>query len=113
MNHPFRKLIPIAIGLGLSILTGCERTPETESAKPSPHALSEYIDRPVRVQFRRDTLGASANLPIGPRTTSTNGAETSLSGKLVRVVDEDIVIEEDRRLKWIPREVILYVELNP
>tara|TARA_R110002096_G_scaffold163342_5_gene330881 strand:- start:3876 stop:4121 length:246 start_codon:yes stop_codon:yes gene_type:complete len=72
--------------------------------------LSDWIGETVRVQFRRDALGAAATLPIGPNTSTINGAETTLVGKLLEVNSSSIVLEESNRQKWIPREVILYLQ---
>ena len=34
-------------------------------------------------------------------------------GTLAIVESDAIVVDADNRLKWVPREVILFVELNP
>ena len=67
----------------------------------------------VRVQFRRDALGAAAALPISPTTGEINGASTTVVGTLIRVEADAIVVDSQGRPKWIPREVILLVEANP
>ncbi len=67
----------------------------------------------VRVQFRRDALGAAAPLPISPKTGEINGASTTLVGTLIKAEFNAIVVEADGRLNWIPREVILLVQGKP
>lgn len=67
----------------------------------------------VRVQFRRDALGAAASLPVPPTTGEINGAATCVVGKLTKAEGNGIVIGPEERPKWIPREVILFVEANP
>mgnify|MGYP001447369756 FL=1 len=64
------------------------------------------------MQFRRDALGAAANLPISPTAGSINGVSTTIVGTLAIVESDAIVVDADNRLKWVPREVILFVELN-
>ena len=90
------------------------------SSCAEPHAegiedtqVSEWIGKTVRVQFRRDALGAAAPLPVSPKTGEINGASTTLVGTLLEVNKASVVIEEGERPKWIPREVILFIEVNP
>lgn len=91
------------------VIAGCNQVQNrTEQAE-----LSQWIGENVRVQFRRDALGAAANLPISPKTGEINGASTTLVGTLLNVYSTSIIIEENTRQKWIPREVILYIEKNP
>jgi len=92
----------LATGCGQSNQSGMDTT-----------ELSQWLGDNVRVQFRRDALGAAAALPISPKTGEINGASTTIVGKLVKVHSSSIVIEESQRRKWIPREVILFVEANP
>lgn len=75
--------------------------------------LRQWVGKNVRVQFRRDALGAAASLPIPPMTGEINGAETTVVGHLIKVEGTGIVIGPEERPKWIPREVILFVEANP
>ncbi len=66
------------------------------------------VGAPCKVQFRRDLLGTSRDLPVPPMTDSMNGAETSLSGRFLRMDDEWIVLERnDNEQVWVPREVVL------
>ena len=77
--------------------------------------MSTWIGKNVIVQFRRDALGAGADLPIDPETGQINGAKTAIGGVLLKIEAKSIVIGnhlKDRGPKWIPREVILFVEMN-
>ena len=75
--------------------------------------LSQWVGESVRIQFRRDALGAAAALPVSPTTGSINGASTSMVGTLELVDSDAIVVKADNRPRWVPREVILFVERNP
>lgn len=59
------------------------------------------------VQFRRDYLGSSRELPVAPTTSSINGAEVSVSGRFLRSDEEWIVLTNSNQELWIPRSVIL------
>jgi hypothetical protein len=83
------------------LLPGCD--------KPQAH-LKSLIGESVKVQFRRDALGAAAALPVPPTTDSMNGAATSISGTLVAVEIDSVVVEVDKKSNWIPRDVILSIE---
>jgi len=105
-------LLSIAL-LALMSVAGCSNE---ESDDMTSSELSNWIGKNVRVQFRRDALGAAASLPIPPTTDEINGAATNVIGSLVKVNAESIVIGDHQREsspKWIPREVILFVQLNP
>jgi hypothetical protein len=101
----------------LLFLMGCCNS---ENANLSNSEISRWVGENIQVQFRRDMLGASAKLPVGPNTGSINGASVSLNGILKKVeangiVINSLVIPESKKTvdKWIPREVILLVVLNP
>jgi hypothetical protein len=76
------------------------------------------VNEDVVVQFDRSALGASANLPISPRTESINGAETAIRGKLLQVSPEWILLEQrtsqssgtDIKKFWIQRNKILLIQ---
>jgi hypothetical protein len=67
------------------------------------------IGKECTVQFRRgDALGGAGNLPVAPLTSSINGAETSVSGKVRMVTEEWVVIERgDNAQLWIPKSSVL------
>ena len=67
----------------------------------------------VTVQFRRDALGGGANLPVPPTTNSVNGAEVSLTGKLLRVDFDWILLDVpgSTSLHWIDIDSVLLVSV--
>lgn len=75
-----------------------------------PEAPALQTGKACTVQFRRDALGAGANLPVPPMTHSMNGADTSVEGTLKRVTAEWLVIEKNGKEIWIPKGVILLIE---
>jgi hypothetical protein len=75
--------------------------------------LRQWAGKNVRIQFRRDALGAAASLPVPPTAGEINGATTCVIGKLMHVERTGLVIGPEEHPKWIPREVILFVEANP
>jgi hypothetical protein len=63
------------------------------------------------LQFKRNLLGAGANLPVAPMTTNINGADVSVRGKLVRFDREWIVLEvEGHTTLWVPTQNVLLVQ---
>lgn len=92
--------------LALSLIVSCA----------PPSAPISYHDNPIEgpapgtvvsLQFRRDALGAAANLPVPPTSDSHNGAPVSIQGKLVTITDDWIGLDRDSRRHWIPRETVL------
>jgi hypothetical protein len=92
------------------IVSGCG---SRQDGDLSTSELRQWTGKNVRVQFRRDALGAAASLPVPPTTGEINGAATCVVGKLMKAERAGIVIGPEERPKWIPREVILFVEANP
>lgn len=110
MNRPCMLSAIVVVSI---ILSGCSND---DNEDMSSSELSKWIGKNVRVQFRRDALGAAAPVPISPETGSFNGASTCLIGPLQKVDAKGIVIGNHQREaspRWIPREVILFVELSP
>jgi hypothetical protein len=109
-----RRPITLAVVMiAAMLLSGCGDDADTGVTSGK---LSKWIGQNVRVQFRRDALGAAAALPISPETGEINGAATTLIGPLLEASGDSIVIGNHQRKesqRWIPREVILFVELNP
>ena len=62
------------------------------------------------VQFHRGALGGAAALPISPMTQSINGAKVSISGELIAIDHEAIIISSEQRRYWIPKHSILLIE---
>lgn len=82
-----------------------------------PPSMPRYAIPPIgatcKIQLRRDALGAGASGPIPPRTDVFNGAETSLSGKLQQFTTEWIVLDVSGKELWIPKTVVLLIEVEP
>ena len=105
--------------LVLCLAAGCGKIEYTVEGEGAPDSLKKMIGENVKVQFRRDALGASER-PIDPYTDESNGASMILVGKLTQVEAGGIVINSGRIVgdvnksdRWIPRDVILYVQTNP
>lgn len=99
-SFPMKSFI-LVLALFVSVVfTGCDRAeaPALETGKD------------CTVQFRRDALGAAANLPVSPTTHSINGAETCVMGTLKRATAEWVVLERNGKEIWIPKSVILLIE---
>jgi hypothetical protein len=107
MKHSVSLSLSLA---AVMIVSGCG---SQRDADLSTSELRQWIDKNVRVQFRRDALGAAASLPVPPTTGEISGAATCVVGKLMKVQGNGILIGPEERPKWIPREVILFVEANP
>jgi hypothetical protein len=103
MQYLFMSLI------AATILTGCDRPDQSpEYDRPDQPPAGEY----VTVQFRRDALGSAHTLPISPITGSINGAKVCLSGELVSVNGEWIVLEHNEQEFWIPKHAVLLIQIN-
>ena len=91
---------------------GCEK--ETPDSQSRSNKFSPQQGRYCAVQFRRDALGASADLPVPPTTSSINGADVSVSGKFSKMNEDWVVLTDSRDAEiWIPRSVILLIKVNP
>jgi len=62
------------------------------------------------VQFKRSDLGAAASLPIPPTTNSINGAGVSVSGKLLRIDQDWVVLDDGSSKLWVPRRNVLLLQ---
>lgn len=96
------KKLHLAISLTVMtmILSGCGRPSQPPTGKN------------VTVQFRRDALGSAHSLPISPTTDSINGARVSLTGKLIIINEEWVVLDFEKNKHWIPRDAILLIRIN-
>lgn len=116
-----RQIIMAGV-LALTVLglVGCEQTiSKTEQAEagaqePEAERFDDLIGKNGKVQFKRDMLGASADLPIPPMTDGINGASVSISGKFVHISDQWVVLESQQVQTWVPREnVLLFYAYQP
>ena len=73
----------------------------------------------VIVQIRRDALGTAAANPVPPLTISMNGASTQVSGKLVSIDRNWIVLTDagdatdlhsGHKNVWISRSAVLLIQ---
>ena len=103
----------------LGVMTGCGIQvggDDGSAAGISAEMLDIEPETMVKVQFRRDALGAATSVPVSPRTGSFNGAETSLTGKFKRSTGDWIILSDHQRQEheyWIPVHSILHLEVNP
>lgn len=67
----------------------------------------------VTVQFRRDYLGGAKDGPASATAGEINGSQVGLSGTLVRVTDEWVVIGAQGREQWVPKSAVLYLDVMP
>jgi hypothetical protein len=72
--------------------------------------LSRQIGKTCTVQFKRNSLGSGAALPVSPMTDNINGADVALSGTLQTVEDHAIIVVSGNKTCWIPRDSILLIE---
>lgn len=81
-----------------------------------PDALSEKVNSNCTIYFNRDALGGTPATIVPITCDNFNGAQVSLSGKLVKVTSEWIIIEtfignddKNKQMYWAPRNVVLLV----
>jgi hypothetical protein len=74
--------------------------------------VAQWVGKNVRVELRRDALG-TVPLPTGLATGGTNSTSTAIIGKLLKLHSISLVIVDGQRQIWIPREAILFMELQP
>ena len=118
------NLLPVASLLLLCCaVAGCGNSaPLVASTNHKPdRSSSASADLPAigafcTVQLRRDLLGAASDLPISPLVNGINGSEVSVSGRLLKVDAEWIVLEhrrQDRQSElWIPRGNVLLLSVH-
>ena len=101
----------LALIAGGLLSGGCDQSASTGSAGggggPQPPAGST-----ATVQFRRDYLGGAKDGPASATAGEINGAQVGLSGKLLRVTDEWVVLEAQGREQWVPKSAILYLDVT-
>jgi hypothetical protein len=88
------------------VITGCHQGKQSSKSSTELEIGTEYL-----VQIRRDMLGAGAPQPIPPLTGNINGADVCVGGKLSKIDDEWIVLEQgNEKVLWIPRQSVLLIE---
>jgi len=115
---PYRITPLKGIAIAALLALGLGACTKQHANAPSPF-LRDHVGEHCVVQFRRDALGAAANLPVPPQTGTINGADVASGGKLVSVEGDAIVIAEPvqgtetTKQVWIPNHSILSVEFDP
>ncbi len=100
--NPISTLRLTAVLLAVFAIAGCDNDDEG--------APSLKLGKPCAIQFRRDALGAAAPLPIAPMTVNINGADTNITGTVMRTTAGWIVLEKEGGEIWIPKGVILLIQ---
>src|SRR5688572_10470340 len=112
-----RRVTTIAPLVALLLLTvlatpGCDdQSGTTNSGGGGADSAQPAIDSYIIVQIRRDSLGA-AGAPIPPMSGPVGGAEVAVGGKLRRLNADWVVIESAGRDIWIPRGVVLLIDVQ-
>ena len=65
----------------------------------------------VIVQFRRDSLGLASQVVLSPTSGGLGGGKSSLTGMLVSVHDDWLVLRIQNGEQWIARDTVLLVEI--
>jgi hypothetical protein len=100
----------ILMVVGIMLTTGCEQRAE---AAPTGGRLAQMHTRICTVQFRRDALGASRDLPVSPMTGGINGATVAVVGKLRSFDDAWLAVDTEKDgVVFIPKEVVLLVQVH-
>ena len=107
-------LVALAGCLATVVLAGCNveasKDKGGDKAKPEPTPIAE-VGQECLVQFRRDALGAASRHPIGPGTGTVGDSDMMLTGTFQRMDSEWLVIRLGMSDIFIPREMILLVEV--
>jgi hypothetical protein len=104
MNHN-RNRLPMVAAVCLA-LAGCSSQDVPQQAASGLRSKIGYV---CTVQFRRDALGAAATNPVPPETDIFNGAQVSLSGKLIDVKGDWLVIGGPTET-WVPTHSVLLLK---
>ena len=106
------------LALGLSGCNSSNGAPTTSASEVSPRVPgAPPAGAHCTVQFRRDMLGSHSDLPISPLTDGINGANVSVSGRLLRTDDQWIVLARKHHETgaeyelWIPRDNVLLLQI--
>jgi hypothetical protein len=66
----------------------------------------------VTVQFRRNILAGANQFLVPPTTTFMNGSAVSITGTLVGVSEEWIVVKFQGKDHWVVRDTVMLVIVN-
>jgi hypothetical protein len=70
-----------------------QKPAKTIGRSDTDHPLTFFLGKDCKVQFKRNALGAGADLPVSPQTDSINGAKTSCVGTLRTVTQNCLLLE--------------------
>jgi hypothetical protein len=109
---------PIVAGLMLVLLAGpgCATAgrPSPAGAGLAPVGVALAPGESCTVFLKRDWLGGTAPVPIGPLVSNFNGADLTVGGKLLLADADWIVLVGGRGEQlWIPRPNVLIVKVEP
>ena len=105
-----KNLSVLVLAASLTVFqTGCGNSQSSGSGLHSTE-LAQWVGMNVRVELRRDAVGITP-VEFPKAGGGTNGTPLSITGKLVKIHSISLVVENGQRQIWIPREVILFVEL--
>ena len=76
------------------------------------HSISMrfFKHKPCTVQFKRNLLGSTNALPVSSTTTGISSVDGLLTGNLMRIEKDAVVVSTKDKVFWIPRDSILYIE---
>ncbi|MEM9294944.1 MAG: hypothetical protein AAGA57_04005 [Planctomycetota bacterium] len=103
----------LCLSLSCSI-AACERA-EGPPAVVDEAATGVPVGAYCTIQFKRDVLGASGDLPVSPTADSIHGASLSIRGSLVTMNRDWVVIkQEDVAVAevWVPRANVLLLSIR-
>lgn len=106
------KLAILILFILIGTLVSCESEGITDNGSNINDSVERNVGKECVVQFKRDILGQSAELPTPANTESINGAEVQLTGKYLGVSDEWVIIEQDGEEIWIYKPNILYLKFK-
>lgn len=87
-------------------------TPPANSAVRAAAAAAPPTGHACRVHFRRDAMGLSGGVPLGVGQGSIAGRAVEMSGTIEQVTEDWLVLRTGETRWWIPRSVILAIELT-
>ena len=106
-----KTLSSLLLAGGIVVLLAACNDNQSSASGLQTTEVSQWVGQKVRVVLRRDALGTTL-LPTGAATGGTNSTGTAIVGKLVKLHSISLVVEDGGRQVWIPREAILFVELE-
>jgi hypothetical protein len=102
MKIPVAIVICIAALSFMALFAGCDSNSTPMRTPP--------VGKQCTIQFRRDALGAGADMPVPPMTDNINGADTSISGTLKSSTGEWIVLDRNGSEVWVPKTAVLLIK---